>query len=259
MSVERSEFVRFPLSRRYTIHRASGRASRRIRLVGGTSDWRRAIIERAGSAAIGLFGSHPWPSTDAWQWPLWSPERLIDALRHHLDDVSILAAAAPRQPGRARLSLLCRSGGEDLVVKLGRPDDGLENEAATLRLLADDPLPGIAVPAIVAAGRLGDDDPVAFVATSALGLDAQRPALDEPLRTFESDLARRLSTLPRPVGCPSDWVPVHGDLAPWNLRRTSSGLALFDWEAAGWGPPGSDLAHYRRASADLRRRSPLLR
>jgi thiamine kinase-like enzyme len=50
-------------------------------------------------------------------------------------------------------------------------------------------------------------------------------------------------------------VPTHGDLAPWNLRRSPYGLALFDWEAAGWRPPGHDVDHYRRACAELRPRA----
>ena len=98
-------------------------------------------------------------------------------------------------------------------------------------------------------------DDVTFLATDALGLDGQRPALDEPLHRFERDLAERLAALPRPSDAPDDAVPVHGDLAPWNLRRTSRGLALFDWEAAGWGAPGSDLAYYRRTSSELAGRS----
>jgi thiamine kinase-like enzyme len=46
---------------------------------------------------------------------------------------------------------------------------------------------------------------------------------------------------------------VHGDLTPWNLRRTPRGLVLFDWESTGWGEPGSDLALYRRSCDEVRR------
>ena len=91
-----------------------------------------------------------------------------------------------------------------------------------------------------------------FLATDALGLDKQRPAIDERLGSFERDLAERLDTLPRPPGIAADAIAVHGDLAPWSLRRTGRGLALFDWEEAGWGAPGSDLAHYRHSCEKLR-------
>jgi Predicted aminoglycoside phosphotransferase len=53
---------------------------------------------------------------------------------------------------------------------------------------------------------------------------------------------------------PMPWTFVHGDLKSKNMRvrNTGQGLALlcFDWETAGWGPPGPDLvkcpdlAHY---------------
>ena len=52
---------------------------------------------------------------------------------------------------------------------------------------------------------------------------------------------------------PAGWVPIHGDLTPWNLREARDGaLWLVDWEAAGWGPPGADEMHYLVAEASLR-------
>jgi hypothetical protein len=182
---------------------------------------------------------------------LLTPHDLVELLAASMPGLSLVGAVAPRQAGRRRLSLLARFDRHDVVIKLGCPDDGLEREAVALELLGADPLPSIATPRVIGAGRL--DDAIAFIATSALGLDGQRPAIGERLRTFESDLGERLGSLPHPPG-ESDRtvVPVHGDLTPWNLRRTSRGLALFDWETAGWGAPGADLEHYRSACAALR-------
>lgn len=246
-------FVSFPLSRRFTLRADAGRSARRVRLLAGTSDWRRELLDRTGSAAIAVFGTRPWRTTSPWGWPDCSPSELVDELGGTLPGISIVAAAAPRQDGRARLSLLGHREGRRIVVKLGQPDDGLEVEATVLQLLTHDPLPGIATPAVIETGTLSRLGGVAYLATSALGLDGQRPALDAPLHAFESDLAERLGALPRPPDCPAEWIPTHGDLTPWNLRRTSFGLALFDWEAAGWRPRGSDLDHYRLTCAELRR------
>jgi Phosphotransferase enzyme family len=246
-------FVAFPLSRRLTLRSDAGRSARRVRLLAGTSDWRREALDRAGSAAIAMLGTRRWRTAAPWEWPGCSPSELVDELDATLPGVSILAAAAPRQRGRARLSLLGRWDGRTIVVKFGEPGDGLEVEATALAMLTDDPLPAIATPAVIATGTLSGLGDVAYLATSALGLDGQRPALDEPLHVFESDLADRLRDLPRPPDCPAEWIPTHGDLTPWNLRRTGFGLALFDWEAAGWRPAGTDLDHYRRACAALRR------
>jgi hypothetical protein len=247
-------FVRYPFSRRFTLARGAGRRARRVRLLAGAADWRRDLLDRAGGVAVGIVGTRPWPTTVAWPWPAHRPTELVECLHDELPGLDIVAAAAPRQTGRTRLSVLGTWHGADLVIKLGRPGDGIETEAAALRLLADDPLPSIATPSVVAAGHLGDGERIAYLATSALGLDGQRPAIDEPLYTFEADLAERLRGLPRPSGSRPDDIPTHGDLAPWNLRRTGRGLALFDWEDAGWRPPGSDLAHYRRTCDELRRR-----
>ncbi len=158
--------------------------------------------------------------------------------------------------------MLGRMTGNLVVVKLGGPpsgdDDGsLEREQRALRLLARDPLPGIATPETLDAGVLRiADATIGYLVTTSLALHRQRPAVDEPLRSFEADLASRLDALP-PSRAAGDTggalVPVHGDLTPWNLRRTPRGLALFDWEDAGWGASGSDIAHYRRASDAIRR------
>lgn len=242
---------RYPLSKRFLVARDGGRRARRVRALAGTSDWRRDLLDRAGSAAIAVAGTSAWPAAPGWPWPAAAVDEVTRDLDRHVPGIAVVGVAMPRQPGRRRLSLLCRADGRDVVVKLGLPDDGLETETLALHLLTESPLPGIATPAVIAAGRIGADQPIAFLASDALGLDRQRPAIGESLVTFEADLARRLAALPRPAGTPDDAVPVHGDLAPWNLRRTAYGLALFDWEAAGWGPPGSDLDHYRAACATL--------
>jgi aminoglycoside phosphotransferase (APT) family kinase protein len=50
---------------------------------------------------------------------------------------------------------------------------------------------------------------------------------------------------------------MHGDLTPWNLRQLGDGrLVLFDWEEAGWGPPGADEVLYRATASVLRREPP---
>ncbi len=245
--------VRFPGSQRVLLHRAAGRRARTVRTLTGSSDWRRDAAERVGGMLVALAGTRWLPAAD-WAWPSRSADALAADLRRSMPGLRIVGAVTPRQEGRRRLSLLCRYAGNPVIVKLGADEPGgsMSTEADVLRLLTDRPLPGIDTPIVIAAGALDiDGATVDFLATSAVGLGAQRPALDAPLRTFESDLTQRLSSLAptgRATGADA-MVAVHGDLTPWNLRRTRRGLALFDWEAAGWGPAGSDLDHYR-ASCD---------
>lgn len=212
-------------------------------------------VDRLGFAALALVGANRLAAAPPLAWPDLSHDELTISLREALPGFRLLGAVIPRQRGRARMSLLGRMTGNVVVVKLGAHDDRLDRERLALELLAVNPLPGIATPAPIAAGDFdAAGQTITYLATTAVAIRRQGPAIDAPLRTFESDLADRLADLPKPPGLDStNAVPIHGDLTPWNLRRTSHGLALFDWEEAGWGAPGSDLDFYRRASAEVRR------
>ena len=211
---------------------------------------------------VGLAGSRHLPAAERWAWPDCTCDELIAALHNDLPGLRLLGAAIPRQPGRRRLSLLGRAAGTLTVIKLGEDanDGSLRTEASALELLRANPLPGIATPHVLASGFLrglpqrpdGLREVVEFVATTSIAIGSQRAAIDAPLLTFADDLALRLASLPKLASTPDGAVPVHGDLTPWNLRRTPRGLALFDWESAGWGVPGSDLATYRRSCDEIR-------
>ena len=58
---------------------------------------------------------------------------------------------------------------------------------------------------------------------------------------------------PRATGVPAHWRPMHGDFAPWNLRRIFRGpLVLFDFEDAAFAPPEADRTYWKVTSAVLR-------
>ena len=223
-----------------------------LRSLTGASDWRRGLIDRGGVALAALVGSDRLPAADGPAWPTATPTEIRDVLATLLPGIRIVGVAVPRQTGRRRLSLLARHTGRPVVAKLGTVDGALEREAQALTLLERDPLPGVETPTVLASGTVVlAGERLSVVVTTAIALTRQRPAVDEPLRTFESDLATRLDQLPHPSPT-TGLTPVHGDLTPWNLRRTPRGLALFDWEDAGWGAPGSDLALYRSTSDEIR-------
>lgn len=262
MSDTSSALRAVPGSPRLLLHADAGRAGRRVSSLTGASDWRRALVDRVGAGAVGLLGTRWLRPAERWAWPDCSADELTVALHNALPGLRVLGAAVPRQAGRRRLSLLARSSGTLTVIKLGADavDGSLPAEAAALELLRANPLPGIATPHVLASGVLRDlpagstaaGETIEFVATTSVAIGSQRAAIDIPLRTFAADLAVRLAALPKDPSTPVDAVPIHGDLTPWNLRRTRRGLALFDWESAGWGRAGSDIDTYRTACDEIR-------
>ena len=249
---------RFPGSDRLLVDPSSGRRAAHAHVLAGASDWRRGVANRLGALVVAAAGPGRLPGAPSVvDWLERTPADVVDEMADELPGLRLIGVALPRQSGRRRLSLLCRQAGTDVIVKLGvdTPGASLETEADCLRMLGRSPLPGIATPDLLAAGTVGvdtDGEPVGFVATSAVAISGQRPAIDAPLAMFERDLAVRLADLPRPADTDDAAVPTHGDLTPWNLRRTARGLALFDWESAGWRAPGSDLATYRNACDEVR-------
>ena len=76
------------------------------------------------------------------------------------------------------------------------------------------------------------------------------------IRQVADDVSQTLR-LARPRDIPSHWLPMHGDLVPWNLREDKQGqLWLLDWEDAGWGPPFADVVRFLVAYHSLGWRSP---
>ena len=73
-----------------------------------------------------------------------------------------------------------------------------------------------------------------------------RPARWDPERICQvaSDVSATLK-IERAPDIPAHWLPMHGDLVPWNLREDKrKRLWLLDWEDAGWGPPFADVVRF---------------
>jgi Ser/Thr protein kinase RdoA (MazF antagonist) len=75
------------------------------------------------------------------------------------------------------------------------------------------------------------------------------PSSGEALDNLMENAYRRLIGV---LGNPPvrGYEPMHGDLTPWNVRGLGDGrTAVFDWESAGWGPPGADHAYFWASAA----------
>jgi phosphotransferase family enzyme len=159
-----------------------------------------------------------------------------------------------RPAGRQGFNLLALRDGEPCAfLKLrAEVDIGLSNEFEALRRVRDFGPRSFQAPQCLA---LGVREGWHYLALTPLPPRLHRPPRDPPLHVVVQEIVAALHTLPRDARVPPHWRPMHGDFTPWNLRRLDAGpLMLFDWEDAGWGPPGADEVLFRATEASLGRR-----
>jgi thymidylate kinase len=214
-------------------------------------------MQRTARLGVGICG--PWilPGRSTRFEP---PDHRVwaEMLRHWrelLGPFDDLAIVARRQSNRRGFSLLLIREAQPVGFVRVRPglDPTSDGEATALRLLRESPPLSFHVPEILGAGCVAD---WGYVISSPLTGAPHRPLRNLQLVAILEELQRALEALPRPLGTPDSWVPMHGDLTPWNLRLTSDGrLMLLDWERAGWGPEGADELLYQAAEVALGWRS----
>jgi hypothetical protein len=202
-------------------------------------------IERVGAAAV------PGPAAE-WEPPLAPDEwdALLAALRDVAGPFGAFAVWERRQPRRRGFGLLLHGPrGPAAFVKLRpAPADGLRTERQVLERAGHDAAYAFRFPAVLGTGRAGA---WRWVAISVIP-PFHHPPADPKLGMVAADVQRLLRDLPRPPGTPPHWLPMHGDLTPWNLREDAVGrLWLYDWERAAWAPPGADAVLYRASAAAI--------
>ena len=220
---------------------------------------RGAWAQRAAWVVTALFGPSLLPGRGtSWEPPTgaetWAEltRRWRDALGR-FDAVAVcMRTQATRQA--AFSLLLLRDEAPTAFVKLRRDGDGkLTNEARALAAVSRFGPKTFDVPRLLLDGAEGGWK---FLATRALPARLHRPPSDPPLREIVGEIGGALADQPRPPGTPAHWRPMHGDFAPWNLRRYERRLVLVDWEEAGWAPPGADEALYDAVRAVMQGRRP---
>lgn len=151
----------------------------------------------------------------------------------------------------------------------------LEREAENLRQLSS--MGGLAdlVPRLLFSGEIDGfyttvqvplaggvaPTPIGPIHLALLSKLARGPVAEVAMTRLVAELPARLATLPQPhpelsaaleqalAGLENQRIAtgvVHGDFAPWNLRRTGQTIRAFDWEYGHLdGPAGFDEIHYR--------------
>lgn len=211
-------------------------------------------VQRAAWVGVKVFGPRilPGPSF-GWRPPM--DDATWATLAEHWTQVTgpfdELAGYQRLQVSRTGMGLLLlRDGVPVAFVKLRQGDEArLGNEVRALGVLARSARRTFRVPELLLSGSLHGWH---YVVAAPLEAGLHQAPTAPPLSAIADEIADSLAALPRPAGTPAHWRPMHGDLAPWNLRRTASrALALLDWEDAGWGPPHADEVFYQASAAAL--------
>lgn len=175
--------------------------------------------------------------------------------REQIGEFDGFALYLRRPAGRAGFSLLPLRAGDPVgLIKLKRGSrETLEHEYKALAAVVRFSPTSFEVPTPIAVGQ---EEEWNFLALTPLPPLPHRAPRFPPLALILREIAEALADLPRAADTPAHWRPMHGDFTPWNLRQLPGArLVLFDWENAGWGPPGADATLYRATLAALARQT----
>lgn len=177
---------------------------------------------------------------------------LLSRWAQEVGDFQTLAVYRRRQSWRSGFAvLLIHDGVSRAFVKLRDGDaSDLRNEAfaqgAAWRYRPET----FIVPEPLAYGQAAGWN---YLASAPLPVTVPGYPRRPPLGQIVAEIEAALAALPRPAEIPTHWRPMHGDFTPWNLRWAAPRtLYLYDWEEAGWGPPGADEVLFRATHAVLR-------
>lgn len=231
-------------------------SSRRAALAGislYTASRRRGVWLQGLARLVALTaGPKALPGKQSWEPPLidetW--DGLLDDWRSCLGPFDAMAVYRRRQASRDGFGLLLLgSRGSPLAFlklrKSGSPQ--LLTEQRALALVAKFAPGYFSAPEVLASGGR---DGWSFLALAPLPGMHRRPRR-APLEAVAEEVGAALACFPRPSNAARNWLPMHGDFTPWNLREARGSLHLIDWEDVDFGPPGSDLVLYQAAEAAL--------
>jgi Phosphotransferase enzyme family len=211
------------------------------------------LAQRAAWAWVTLLGPHaligrsvPWQPIDGDAW-----QALADHWRATIGRFDEVAGYVRSDQSRGGFAVLLLDRGHPVAFVKAHPgpSSSIQDEERAMRLAWLAAPTAFRVPAVMDGGRVGE---WSYYAVQPLPTALHRAPVRPPLTAIVRDLDRVLAQLPRPMGTPAHWRPMHGDLTPWNLREVpGNALYLVDWEHAAWGPPGADEMLYRATASAL--------
>jgi hypothetical protein len=256
LDVAATEVVRYPPNGRLQVPIGTRRGASAA--VATSMACKRAPLALHHGAALytWLFGARALPGARARaDAGLEHASEVFAACRSAVGAFDAVALVTRRQEERSgMLALLLRDDEPVAFVKAAPQGSGhgLEVERACLSALSAERDAPVSVPAPLGGGVTASN--IGWTAMEPLPPRPHRPAWSAPVSTVVAWLQDGLDgVLPLATDAPAHWRPMHGDFAPWNLRRVFRGpLVLFDFEDAGFAPPEADRTYWKVTSAVLR-------
>jgi len=194
--------------------------------------------------AVGLIGTMPLRllSREEWRPPVdaatWND--LTDIWSGWFGPFDEMSLYRPRQAERAGFAGLLLNESTGVGFVKCRPDWDFQPEAAVISLASG--ARSYQTPSLVGVTTRSG---WATMGLSPIVGGLHRARLPSPPTSVAKETADLLSKLHPPISEKSHWVPMHGDMGPWNLRHHDDvGYILFDWENSRLGPPGADLVFH---------------
>lgn len=153
------------------------------------------------------------------------------------------------QTERTGLTLMLCAGPASALVRVRRDGADFARELAISKAAAQRGTSGFRVPASIGGGAVAGWHWVAYEAIASRP-HLPRYRLDDHVLAEVTRLVE--SVVERPADTPAHWRGAHGDLVPWNLRRSGRATWLIDWEDACWAPPGTDRVYLTAVVAAIR-------
>jgi len=209
--------------------------------------------QRAAWALVSVGGGRLLPGrATRWQPPL-SPAQwdgFLDELRDIAGDFDS-HTVYERRRGRHGLLMLLINGDRPIGFLKAREGASpeLDREEESLHLAEKERPATFLTPRILGSGSTAG---WRYLVMSPMPPRMHRMVAAPPSPAVLEDIATVLAGTERPSGVADDWIPFHGDFAPWNLRHIAGGTPwLIDWEHAGWAPPGADRVFYIATAAAM--------
>lgn len=168
--------------------------------------------------------------------------------RRWFGEFDSVAVLRPSQSERGGFAVLLQADDRNLGFVKCRPNWDPAREIESIERVAA--ATTFSAPRVVGSSDFGE--------WTSVGYTALERGIHSPVvRASVSDISTEVSELlaSRISGDGQGWLPMHGDMGPWNLRWLNGRAVLIDWEHVGVAPPHADLVFHHVTARAMHLRS----